>query len=242
MRGRVTLFPDARSLAVAAAERVAGKLSHIVRSGRTATFVLSGGMTPRATYEELPEVARKAKLDWAGVHLFWGDERLVGPEDPASNYRMARNSLLAAIEIPESNIHRIRGELPAASALLEYEEEIMTHFRIDGSHVPRFDLVLLGLGEDGHVASLFPGTAAAEEERRIVAVSRIGMSDRITLTLPVINNARDVYVLVSGTTKAEMLRTLLTGGGAGLPARRITTQSLSWLVDAEAASLLKEVQ
>ncbi|MDH4069717.1 MAG: 6-phosphogluconolactonase [Ignavibacteria bacterium] len=242
MNDQVSVFSDSESLGLAAANRIVSGLTRRLRSRGSVSCVLSGGMTPRLAYKALPETARKAGLDWSNVHLFWGDERLVSPEDPASNYGMARRSLLSEIEIPESNIHRIPGELPSAAALSEYERNIFTHFRIDDGRIPEFDVLLLGLGEDGHVASLFPGTPALEEKERIVVVSRIGKSERISLTLPVINNAREVLALVSGRTKAAILRTVLTDGGPDLPARRVSPRSLSWLVDTDAASLLKGVK
>lgn len=203
--------------------------------------VLSGGRTPELLYEILASVY-KDKIPWEKVHLFWGDERCVGPEDRKSNYRLAREALTSKVAIPSRNVHRMKGELEPEEAARLYEEEIRRFFGLKALAAPAFDLVIIGLGEDGHTLSLFPFTKALEERKRLVAanyVEAIG-AYRITMTLPAVNNARTVVFLVSGREKAPALREAFSGRGNGSPARRIrpVKGELKWFVDREAAGLL----
>lgn len=241
MIGEISVSPDRRSLGITAAQLIVDRLRAKLNSDRKATLVLSGGETPRLVYSEIPEIARRSDLDWNQVHLFWGDERSVGPDDPESNYRMAREALLGGIGIPGSNIHRIFGELPPATAAANYAGEIERFFGTRDGRLPVFDLVLLGLGVDGHIASLFPDGTAVQEKHLLVVPSGVASvrTERISLTLPVINNASGVFIIVSGLAKARILRTVLEGPDAALPAQRLRPGSVTWLVDAEAASLLK---
>ena len=175
-------------------------------------------------------------IDWSRVHVFLGDERCVPPDDPASNYRMARETLLDHVPIPPANVHRIRGEDPPAVAAAAYERELRVT-------TARLDLVLLGMGDNGHTASLFPGLAAVRErERWVVAeyVAEVGMW-RVTLTPPAINAAVAVVFLVAGQGKAEMLHRVLDGprDPEALPAQAIATARATWLVDAAAAAQLE---
>jgi 6-phosphogluconolactonase len=176
------------------------------------------------------------------VHLFWGDERSVPSDDPASNYGLAHQSLLAHVSIPSENIHRMQGELKASVAARTYEETLQDYFC--GPRT-RFDLVLLGLGDDGHTASLFPGSAALEEtERLAVAIEAYYQgrpSRRVTLTLPAINTARQVWFLVTGSAKAYIVRLVLEGPGGDLPAQKVCPAAgqLTWFLDGAAASRLE---
>lgn len=202
------------------------------------SVALSGGSTPRRLYASLVD----AKLPWGMVHVFFGDERHVSPDHPDSNFRMARESLLSKIAIPRANVHRIQAEIgDAENAAREYEAELRRSFELRPGELPRLDLVLLGLGADGHTASLFPGTSALKEETHLVAATWVEKlaAQRITLTISVINNAARVIFLVCGEDKARVLRSVLSNdsAGSGSPARRIrpTDGELVWLVDRAAA-------
>jgi len=198
---------------------------------------LSGGSTPRATYTLLASDEFAARVDWPRVHVLWGDERCVPPDHPESNYRMARETLLDKIPIPAENVYRIRGELPPDQAATAYQAELEAILGTIG----RFDLILLGMGEDGHTASLFPGTAAIHEQTRWVVAHYVDKLSawRVTLTPVVINAAARVTFLVSGAGKAERLREVLDGPHQPdvLPAQivRPTGGRLLWLADAAAA-------
>jgi len=206
------------------------------------SLVLSGGMTPRGVYTQL---AAETRLDWARVHVFWGDERNVPPDHPDSNFRMAYETLVSKVPIPPGNIHRVLTEgSNAERAATQYEDVIRTFFSLTAGEFPRSDVVLLGLGTDGHTASLFPGSPLLNEQRRIVAAVRVDQlnSTRITLTPPAINHSACVMFLVSGRTKAEALRAVLRepSDPQQRPAQAIrpTSGRLLFMVDAEAASLL----
>ena len=210
------------------------------------TVALAGGSTPRGLYEILArDPAFHDHLPWDRTHVFWGDERYVPPDHPDSNYRMVREALLARAPISASNVHPIPAELSdprdAASA---YERVLRAFFDLGPAELPRFDLVILGMGKDGHTASLFPGGRAARERSRLVVAERVKALGawRITLTLPVLNAAARVVFLVSGEEKAATLATVLgpKGATAGLPAAlvRPADGELTWLVDEAAAALL----
>lgn len=240
------VLADQETLAGEAAAWTAKRLTE--NSGGDVRVVLAGGSTPKRLYQVLAEEPYVRRIDWSRVHFFWGDERSVGPEHPESNYRMAYEALLSRIDIPERNIHRMRGEagdLP--SAALDYEEEIRRHFDVRrGSPPPRFDVVLLGMGTDGHTASLFPGTCALTEKDRWVvanAVPRLG-TDRLTMTTVLLNRAAEILFLVSGGDKAETLAEVLDGPlrPEALPAQLIrpTSGRCFWWVDQSAAARLRD--
>lgn len=178
------------------------------------TIALSGGSTPETLYALLATPALARDMPWDHVQVFWGDERHVGPDDPESNYRMAREALLDRVPIPAANIHRIPAELPNAETVAAaYEDELRRSFSLEAGEWPRFDLLLLGLGDDGHTASLFPHSPALQETRRLVVanpVPKLGTT-RITLTLPVINNAERIWFLIVGGKKAAALHAVLEG-------------------------------
>lgn len=236
----IRVYPDAASLARAAAELFVTLAAEAIAARRRFAVALSGGSTPRVTYALLADDEFATRLDWPRVHVFWGDERCIPPDDPESNFRLAEGALLSHVPIPPDNVHRVRGELEPEAAAQAYAAELRTFF---GAPWPRFDLVLLGMGADGHTASLFPGTTAVEErERAVVAVyvERL-RAWRVTLTLPVINAAHHVLFLVTGATKAETLQAVLEGPDGRFPAQQIRPASghLIWLVDVAAASQLK---
>lgn len=228
------VFDDSTQLAAAAAEDFA-RLSHTRMAATRAFFVaLAGGNTPRALYRAL---AARSDIDWTSVHVFFGDERCVPPTHVDSNYRMAHETLLQHVPIPPLQVHRLRGELAPEDAARVYADELAYVPSANGW--PCFDLVLLGLGDDGHVASLFPGTAALERQDTTVvanAVPRLGVQ-RLTLTFPVINNARAVWLLVSGANKAAMAqRALGRAADNPLPVQRLDPARLSWYLDRAAYS------
>lgn len=232
------IYENAEDLGRGAARLFAEGCLARVREKGGFTAALSGGSTPSLAYALLAsEFAQK--LPWDRVHLFWGDERCVPPEDPQSNYRLCRETLISKVDIPEGNIHRIKGEVSPKEAALLYEAEIRRYFGSGTDGIPSFDLVFLGLGNDGHTLSLFPGTKALLEDKRLVIenfVPRLG-SYRVTMTLPLVNRSRMAVFLVSGKEKSLILKEVL--GDGIYPADKIKPEEgLLWMVDREAAGLL----
>lgn len=236
---RVIVVPDMDALADLAAQRIE-QVALAAAPGTRATIALAGGATPRAAYRHL--AARCPP--WARVEFFFGDERCVPPDDPASNYGMAREALLDRIPLRPEQVHRIRGELEPAAAADEAESALRA--AVPGSP-PALDLVVLGMGADGHTASLFPGAPELEERERLFApVHRPGLPQpwRVTMTLPVLNAARRVLMLVGDAAKAPALPRAVAGD-PGVPAGRIRPESgeLTWLVtEAAAAGLPAEAR
>ncbi|MCC6973485.1 MAG: 6-phosphogluconolactonase [Anaerolineae bacterium] len=196
-------------------------------------LALSGGSTPIPAYALLALPEWRARLDWSKVQVYWGDERCVPPDHPQSNYLNAKTSLLDPVKIPPTNVHRIKGELPPAEAAQDYEREIAGI---------TFDLILLGMGDDGHTASLFPGTPILLEQSRRVAEVYVPHLDswRVSLTLSTLNSARTVMFMVSGATKADRIQEILKneGGANARPAGLVRPTRLIWMLDREAAGRL----
>lgn len=223
---------------MAAAERF------VKEASRTNHFsvALAGGRTPKRVYELLAADPFQKQTDWSGVHLFFGDERCVPPNHPDSNYRMVDEALISRVSIPTENVKRIHGEGDPAESAAAYEKSLRDFF--PGLAWPRFDLVLLGMGDDGHTASLFPKSESLEETSRWVVATKSAHSprDRITLTLPVFNHAAHVVFLVQGKEKAQRLAEVLRHAHAPepLPAELIKPYDgkLEWLIDNAAASCL----
>jgi 6-phosphogluconolactonase len=248
-RAQVQVLPTPGALVTVAADRFVALAAAAISAYGRFHVATSGGTTPKRLYETLATDRYAARVDWSRVHLFWGDERCVPPTDPSSNYRMARETLIDHIAVPDENIHRIHGEDDPAAAAAAYERELRNVFRIPaGPPMPgaRFDLVLLGLGLDGHTASLFPGlTAVSEQERWVTAayVAEVSMW-RVTCTPVVFNTAAEVVFLVVGPDKAAMLRQVLEGPHqpALLPAQVIAPSdgSVCWLLDADAGANLTQ--
>ncbi|MGH9932444.1 MAG: 6-phosphogluconolactonase [Pyrinomonadaceae bacterium] len=238
----VSVFETPEQLAVAAAERFVECVYEFHGERERFSVALAGGNTPRRVYELLATERFKNRIGWSQVHFFFGDERCVPPNHPDSNYAMAYESLISKVSIPTNNVHRIIGEGDAHQNAQAYENQLRAFFA--GQSSPCFDLVFLGMGEDGHTASLFPQSAAHRETVRWVVATRNEQSsqDRITLTVPVFNHARRVLVLVTGKNKAQRLKEVLRPepGSELLPVQAIAPVAgmLEWLVDAEAASLL----
>jgi len=232
------VFPDPDALAEAAAELFATAVEAAVAERGRAFVALSGGSTPKRLYRRLAAKPCRKRLSWTRVQLFWGDERPVPPDHPDSNFGAARRDLLAPLGVPEANVHRIRGEEEPARAAEDYEAELRRAFGLAPGELPRFDLVLLGMGADGHTASLFPGNEPPEAGR-LVAASFVATrgSRRITLTLPVLCAARRVLFLVAGADKARALRDALENPSSRLPAARVRPADgdVLWYVDRDAA-------
>jgi 6-phosphogluconolactonase len=237
------IVTDAQDLAARFAAAVAEMIAaDVARAGRCA-LALSGGNTPRRVYQLLASTYRR-EIRWDAVHLFWGDERYVPPEDPRSNQRMARQTLLDHVPCPEGNVHPVPTHLPVADdAAREYEATLRAFFV--GEDWPRFDVLLLGLGPEGHIASLFPASAALQERSRWVVATTVPADPpiRVTLTLPAIASARRICVLVAGGEKADALRHVLgeTAHPTVYPAAalRAAGDRVSWWIDRAAATALR---
>ena len=249
----IECFPTTDVLMAAAAERFVSLATEAIRESNRFVVALAGGSTPRRLYERLATPPHAGGVEWSRVHVFWGDERCVPPDDPASNYRMAREVFLGRVPVPAANVHRSHGEDAPARAAAAYEQELREVFATrEGppSRAPgrRFDLVLLGMGSNGHTASLFPGLAAVRERERWVVAEHVPEVSmwRVTLTPPVLNAAANVVFLISGAEKVGMLRRILEGPFEPdvLPAQAIAPRNgeLAWLVDAAAAAQLGQLR
>jgi 6-phosphogluconolactonase len=248
MKSDIRVFADVDELSLRAAEAAVRTINESVRSSRSFSVALSGGNTPRTLYHLLSTRFRD-QIPWANVHVFWGDERYVPLADPQSNYRMAREALLDMVPCPAENVHPMPTELPNPEvAAREYEKTLRSYFSKDRPHKdwPHFDLVLLGLGEEGHTASLFPGSPALNETKRwVVAVKAPAEPPlRLTLTLPALTEAANIYFLVTGSNKAQALQHVLTGSPALkiYPASGVRSAqgTVIWWVDRAAAALVLE--
>ena len=249
----IQIYRNNEQLSSAAVDQIMRSAQkHIAETGRF-TWVLAGGSTPRRVYELLGTSANTDLLDWQHTYLFWGDERVVPPDHEDSNFRMVEKSLLEQVPVPAENIFRMRGEIDPLEAALQYEYAIKQFFAQttppsmagdQSGSMPVFDLVLLGVGSDGHTASLFPGSSAfREHERLVVAVEHNQppppLVARLTMTLPLINHAKEIVFLASGAGKAHMLPQILGDKpNLNLPAARVqpVKGKLLWLLDADAAA------
>lgn len=235
----VLVHENKEALAQAAAEDFVRRAVEAIEESGRFTVALAGGSTPKAAYELLDR-NHDDRLDWSKVHVFFGDERTVPPDHEDSNYRMAKEALLDHVRVGSE--HRMRGELPPAEAATAYEEDLRSFFE----ELPRLDLVMLGIGEDGHTASLFPHTPALDVRDRWAVENPVEKLEtiRLTLTVPVINAARAVVFLVAGEGKAEALAQVLKGDADPheYPAKFVRPEAGEpvWMVDREAVSLLSQ--
>jgi len=241
--GELRIFEDAEQLAAATAEAFVRRADSAVRAGGRFTAVLSGGSTPRRLFKRLAAEPYRNRAPWDAIHLFWADERTVPPDHPDSNYAAAANILLSKLDLPAGNVHRIPAERSdPEKAAAAYAAEIRRFFQLEAGQVPRFDLILLGMGTDGHTASLFPGTRALQEIRRLAVANWVENREawRITLTRPVFEKAACIRFLVAGADKAATLRRVLEGPPGRFPAQLIRPRNgeLSWYVDRAAATAL----
>ena len=243
---RVSTTPQ-ELFAAAADEVIRAANDAVARDGRF-TIALSGGSTPKALFNLLATNA-KTTLPWDKMFFFWGDERHVGPTDPDSNYRMADEAMLSKVPVPAANVFRFAAENPdAAEVASSYEKTLQKFFHLPAGGFPSFDLILLGMGPDGHTASLFPGSSGLQEKSRLVIANWVEKlkTHRLSFTLPVLNAARCVAFLVSGTDKATMVKTVLEENvpPEQYPAKLVhpTNGKLIWFLDRAAASALTSQQ
>jgi len=241
----IEILPDADAVGMRAADLLAMAAQEAAAARGRFAVALSGGETPRTLYRLLARQQFSQKVPWRRVQLYWGDERCVAPDDPASNYGMARDTFIKHVPIAPANVHRMRGEDDPEAAAEAYEAELraLAAQERPPSGTPVFDLVLLGLGKDGHTASLFPRSdALTVEDRFCVATQAPDGSPRLTVTAPVINAARRVWFLVTGAGKAGMLAEVLEGLRApmAVPAQGVSPVhgTLTWLIDEAAAAEL----
>ena len=238
--------PDPAALAARAAQYLLEMTGEAVEARGRARIAISGGSTPKATFALLadPNQPWRSRMPWGDLDIYWVDERCVPPDDKDSNYRMTREAMLDHVPLQPGQIHRIEGELEPEAAAARYESELRASFRLEGAESPRFDLIALGLGDDGHTASLFAHTEAIHELGRLVAANHVPQKDtwRITLTWPVINHASSVFFLIAGADKAKVLNEVLTGprDPERLPSQLIWPASgiLTLILDKAAAALL----
>lgn len=238
----IRVLTTPQELFAAAAEEVVRLANEAVSARGRFTIALSGGSTPKSLYNLLATNARTT-LPWEKVFFFWSDERHVPPTDADSNYRTANEAMLSKVPVPPGNVFRVPAENPdAAAAAKEYESTVRKFFGVEPGQFPKFDLILLGMGPDGHTASLFPGTAGLQERSRLVIANWVEKlkTHRLSFTFPVLNAARHVAFLVSGTDKAPVLRAVLEEKvpGEQYPAKLVqpTDGNLTWFLDRAAAS------
>ncbi|HEY1646989.1 MAG TPA: 6-phosphogluconolactonase [Terracidiphilus sp.] len=237
---------DAAALAARAARHFVELAEQAVAARGRARIAISGGSTPKAAFQLLADASQplRARMPWDKLELYWVDERCVPPDHPDSNYRMTREAMLAHVPLPAAQVHRMEGELEPEAAAARYESELRNGFRLEGAETPRFDVIALGMGPDGHTASLFPHTAALHEMSRLAVANHVENKDawRITLTWPVINQGASVFFLIGGADKAQVLKEVMRGprDPERLPSQLIAPAGgiLTLLLDKAAAALL----
>jgi len=241
----IKIFPNFNKLNYFAAEKFVEIANKAIEENGRFTVALAGGSTPKSLYQLLASDSFKNQIDWTKVFFFFGDERNVSPDSEESNFRMANESLFAPLQISDENIFRWQTELKDAERTAEdYEVSVTVFFALPEDKLPRFDLILLGMGDDGHTASLFPFTEALKEGKKNVVVNWVEKlnTNRLTFTYPTINNASNVIFLVSGESKAEALKEILEGKcqPEKYPAQSVKPENgeLFWLVDDKAAAFL----
>ena len=240
----IKIYPTKAALIEATAHRIANIAAATLAHNDTFSIALSGGSTPKPVYERLATEYGKA-LDWSRIHLFFGDERAVAPDDEQSNFAMVKKVLIEPLKLPDENVHRMRGEDEPEAAAEAYEAEIQAHFGETPNQL--FDLNLLGMGDDGHTASLFPNTAAIHEDKKWVVAHHVDKVDmwRITLTPPSILRSSNIMFLISGTNKADALYEVMNGdeNPNEYPAQviaRSTHEHIVWMLDVDAAAKINK--
>jgi len=243
------VFDTPDRVAVAAAEVFTKYVNEAAAAKGIARVAISGGTTPKRMFALLADPAQpfREQIAWDKLELYWVDERCVGPDDADSNYRMTRGQLLSKVPLSADKVFRMEGELPPEEAAAKYETYLRNNFKLEGAQAPAFDLIFLGMGDDGHTASLFPHTEAIHEMGRLVFANHVPQKDtwRITLTWPVINHGKRVVFLIEGAAKADRLHEVLLGDydPERLPSQLIRPESghVYLLLDAEAARRLPKV-
>lgn len=239
----IRVLPDAKAMVVEVADRIVDLAGRAVGEGQMFSLFLSGGSTPKALFELLASDAYRGRFDWRAVELYFGDERCVPPDDDRSNYKMAKAALIDRVPIPADNVYRMHGELEPEQAAKAYGQMLQERFMDEGP-----DVILLGMGDDGHTASLFPHTPALAEAKHRCVANHVpydyipaGTSWRITLTFPFINRAREVFILATGASKAKRIAEVLEGpeDGDRLPIQRVRPSPgrLTWYMDVAAAGM-----
>ncbi len=248
----IIVCENAEAVCAEAAQRFASAADVAINEQGKFRVALSGGSTPRRLYQQLASATWREKINWQRVHLYWSDERAVAPDDAESNYRMAREALVNQVQIPPANIHRIAGEqasvnqAEADAAATDYESKMREEFDVKDNETPVFDLILLGMGADGHTASLFPNTSALNEDEKLITSVWVEekKTRRVTMTYRLINHAANILFLVTGADKSRTLREVLEPETAQnkYPSQRVKALngSLVWLVDEAAASELTQ--
>jgi 6-phosphogluconolactonase len=238
----IIIEPNAADLARKGAEIFSRAAKESVGMRGRFAVAISGGSTPRSMHSMLGEEPFYSDIPWNKTDIFWADERCVPENDPASNFGLARQDFLDKIPIPQNQIHPLQGGLSPEESALWYQQKLIKSFQRKEDEFPRFDLIFLGIGTDGHTASLFPGQSALNEMKRWVVAVKGGNPDvkRLTLTFPVINRGKQIVFMISGKKKASVVKTVLSGIQSGLPAQLVQPLkgTLIWLLDREAASLL----
>jgi 6-phosphogluconolactonase len=238
----IKILADAGAVSQAAAREFSRLARESISAKGEFSVALAGGSTPRAAYQLLAKEGQE--LPWEKIQVFFGDERAVPPDHADSNYGMARDTLLSHVPIPARNVHRMKGEVEAAAAAEQYEGVVRRHFGLGNGEMPRFDLIMLGMGDDGHTASLFPGSQALEETARLVTANWVEKFQqfRLTFTFPVLNNASEVMFLIAGPTKAKVIGEIFREPAprGRYPVQNVmpTAGRLLWLLDRAAAQLL----
>ena len=246
MDREIRILADGAAIAKRAAREFVQAAASAVREKNAFNVALAGGSTPKALYSLLVnDPALRSQIPWDKIHMFFGDERHVAPDHPDSNFRMATEAMISKSPLKPEQVTRIKGEYPGTQqAALEYEEALREYFKLKAGEYPRFDLVLVGMGNEGHTLSLFPGTKALHADGRIAVRNWIGKlcTERITLTAPAACNAAEIIFMVTGADKACALKSVLEGPYEPdqLPAQLLQPQNgkLLWLVDAAAGSML----
>jgi 6-phosphogluconolactonase len=240
----IIITDDPTQLAETAADIFTSTAKDCVTQTKFFTVAISGGSTPRHMHRLLAKEPYSSGIPWKKIHIFWVDERCVPMDDPASNYGLAKKDFLERISIPLEQIHPMPGTVPPEEGAKRYQDEMERFFQNGQEDFPVFDLIFLGMGKDGHTASLFPGAKSPSESDRWVIAVKGGNPNvyRLTLTYDVLNRAKKVYFLVSGKEKAPIVRTVLEDKDAHLPAQKIQPMQgeLTWLLDNKAASLLSK--
>ena len=244
MKPLIKIFHNDSEMAEKLANELQGAMEQIRKQGQHFYLALSGGNTPITFYKRLAQVPYQTQVAWSCMHLFWVDERCVPADHAQSNYGLARNNLLAHVNIPEKNIHPMRGEADPEKEARRYAGEIKNTFPATDHGWPQFDWILLGIGSDGHTASLFPGSPVLQEKSALcaVAVQPDSNQQRITFTLPLINHARRITFLVTGESKAGMVSGILkqTTAYRQLPAAQVQPERgyVEWYLDSMAAAMI----
>ena len=226
----------------AGAALFAGRAAHAIERRGLFTVALSGGSTPRGMNRRLAEEPFRSNISWNQTHIFWVDDRCVPAQDPASNYGAACEDFVDRVPIFETNLHPMPVNVAPHEGATRYQGEMTGFFETASKEIPVFDLILLGIGTDGHTASLFPGTSVLREQKQLISAVKGGMPNvnRLTMTYPILNQAREVVFLASGKGKAGIIQAILEKKQRDLPAQGVRPRSgkLTWLLDQEAANLL----